>query len=244
MILTFLRIIAEEAQDAQRSVKRYVLWSFVMNWLVLVVVGFTVVFCSGDAFALFDTPTHQPYIQLFKNITHDTAGTAALIACILTPTGYSAFSGQAAAARSLWAFADNGGFVFPTWTAKVSPTRHIPARAIIVCWATTSLLSLLGLAAASVLPIVFSLDGGALFSTYELTVCCLLYYRWQRGGILVREEGRPDTFWQRIYCRHFDRPTFLGRYGFLVNLFCAAVIPVIVVFLMWPTVYPVTTDNM
>lgn len=55
----------------------------VLNGLMVIVMGVTFVFCIGDIDSVLDSPTNQPFIQVFYNATQSNAGATVMASIIV-----------------------------------------------------------------------------------------------------------------------------------------------------------------
>jgi hypothetical protein len=99
------RMLAEEVKDASRTVPRTLLWSFLPNASMFIIMGATFIFCVGDLKSVFNSPIGQPFIQVFFNATHSHAGTTVMVVIILIMLLAAAIGETATSSRQLWSFA-------------------------------------------------------------------------------------------------------------------------------------------
>lgn len=101
--------MAEEVNDASRTLPKVIIWAVITNAAMLILVGITYIFCIGNIEQVLNTPTYQPVIQVFYNATRSKAGTTVMCALIIV-IFISACVGQVAtASRQMWSFARDGG---------------------------------------------------------------------------------------------------------------------------------------
>jgi amino acid transporter len=101
--------MAEEVNDASRTLPKVIIWAVITNAAMLILVGITYVFCIGNVQQVLNTPTYQPVIQVFYNATRSKAGTTVMCVVIIV-IFISACVGQVAtASRQMWSFARDGG---------------------------------------------------------------------------------------------------------------------------------------
>ena len=96
---------AEEVKDASQTVPRTLLWSFLPNASMFIIMGATFIFCVGDLDSVMSTPTGQPFIQVFFNATQSHAGTTIMVVIILIMLLAAAIGETATSSRQLWSFA-------------------------------------------------------------------------------------------------------------------------------------------
>ncbi len=107
----------------------------------------------------------------------------------------------------------------------MSPTSHIPSRAIIVSMIITFAVSLINIGSATALNAIISLVVVSLLSSYYITIACLVWRR-LRGGPL------PDRRWS------------LGKYGLAINITSLIFLTPIYFFAFWPAVTPMHLGTM
>jgi choline transport protein len=101
--------MSEEVQDASKTVPKVLVWAVGSNAAMLLIVGYTYIFCIGDLDSVLNSATGQPAIQVFYNATKSIAGTSVMIAVIIV-IFMSACVGQVAtASRQMWSFARDKG---------------------------------------------------------------------------------------------------------------------------------------
>jgi amino acid permease len=101
--------MAEEVNDASRTLPKVIIWAVITNAAMLILVGITYVFCIGNVEQVLNTPTYQPVIQVFYNATRSKAG-ATVMCVVIIVVFLSACVGQVAtASRQMWSFARDGG---------------------------------------------------------------------------------------------------------------------------------------
>ncbi|KAL9594716.1 MAG: hypothetical protein Q9219_006880 [cf. Caloplaca sp. 3 TL-2023] len=176
----------------------------------------------GDIKSALSSPTGQPYIQVLFNATGSHVGTTVLIVLVMTMTLCNTINNVAAASRQLYAFARDQGLPFSSF---VKPSRAIPLNAILVCFLTTCLMSLINIGSTVAFNAIVSLGAAGLFSTYLISISCILVKRW-RG-----EPLRP-------------RRWSLGAWGAAVNVAAVLSLLLFYFFSFWPLATPVEGETM
>jgi len=126
----------------------------------------TLCFTLGDIENILNTPTYQPFIQVFYNATRSYAATSVMVAIVLILLVSCCVSEVATASRQLWSFARDRGLPGSTWLSWVSPGWNIPLRAVCVSLLVSSLLSLINLGSSVALNAINSLGGVAILTSY------------------------------------------------------------------------------
>ncbi|KAK5125220.1 hypothetical protein LTR85_000896 [Meristemomyces frigidus] len=217
--------MSEEVQDASKTIPKVIMWSVVPNALMCLVMGVTFIFCIGDLDTVLDSPTGQPFIQVFYNATGSYAGTTVMTVILVIMLTSACISEVATASRQIWSFARDRGLPGSAWLAQVSPGWNIPLRAVCVSMVVSSLLSLINIGSYTALNAINSLGGTSILFSYFITIGCLV---WRRlcGAPL------PSRRWS------------LGKYGLAVNIAALIFVTPILFFYVWPLSEPVTAANM
>jgi choline transport protein len=111
--------MSEELKDASKQVPRTMIWTTFINGAMGLVLIITFCMTLGDLDSVIDTPTGQPYIQVFFNATQSYAGATVLSALVIFMAMFCNLSIVATASRQLFAFARDQGVPFASWLAYV-----------------------------------------------------------------------------------------------------------------------------
>ena len=120
-LLTFS--LAEEVEDAGRTIPRAMVWSVYLNAIMGFGMAVTMCFCLGDLSEIVSTPTGYPFIQVFYNATKSYAATNVMVTIVIITLCASAISEVATSSRQLWSLARDRGIPFADWFAYVSVSR-------------------------------------------------------------------------------------------------------------------------
>lgn len=101
--------MAEETEDASRTIPLVVVWAVAGNALMLLVVGITFIFCLGDLDSALNSPTGQPMIQVFYNATQSVAGTCVMVTVVIIIFMSACIGQVATSSRQMWSFARDQG---------------------------------------------------------------------------------------------------------------------------------------
>jgi choline transport protein len=111
--------MSEELRDASKVLPQSMIATTVFNgamgWIVLI----TFCFVLGDIDAVISSPTGQPYVQVFYNVTQSYAGASVLSAVVILVAIFCNMSITATASRQLWSFARDQGVPGASWFAYV-----------------------------------------------------------------------------------------------------------------------------
>lgn len=116
--------MSEEIHDASIVLPKAIMWAAGVNgtlgWVMIITFAFTL----GDLFAILDTPTGYPFIQVFYNATNSYAGTSIMTAIIIVNITSACISTVATASRQTWSFARDQGLPFSGVLSHVSLYPH------------------------------------------------------------------------------------------------------------------------
>ena len=111
--------MSEELKDASKQIPRTMVWTTFINGALGWVLIITFCMTLGDLNSVIDTPTGQPYIQVFFNATQSYVGATVLSALVIFMAMFCNLSIVATASRQLFAFARDQGVPFASWLAYV-----------------------------------------------------------------------------------------------------------------------------
>lgn len=185
----------------------------------------TLAFTAGDIPSILDSPTGEPFIQIFHNGTGSRAGATVMTAIVVILLISCCFSEVATASRQLWSFARDNGFPGSSWLSHVQPGWHVPIRAVFVSFVVVSLLACINIGSTTALRSISSLGGVAILSSYLVTIGCLIWRRLYGAAL-------PPRRWS------------LGKYGLAVNIAAFLFILPLWFFIFWPLTTPVTAGTM
>ena len=111
--------MSEEIKDASVVLPRAIMWAAVMNGALGWIMNITFAFTLGSVYTILDTPTHYPFIQVFKDVTKSNAGTSIMTAIIIVNITSACISTVATVSRQTWSFARDGGLPFSSFIAQV-----------------------------------------------------------------------------------------------------------------------------
>lgn len=117
--LTLHVCLAEEIKDASLVLPKAIMWSVGPNATLGFLMAVTLIFTMGDAESILNTPTGQPFIQVFFNATRSYGATNAMCSIVIVILCSCCISEVATASRQVWSFARDGGLPASSWLAKV-----------------------------------------------------------------------------------------------------------------------------
>ncbi|KAF2426488.1 amino acid transporter [Tothia fuscella] len=204
--------MAEEVQDASKTVPRVMISSVVLNG----VMGFITViaFCYKlvDLDAALSSSTGYPFIEVFHGATGSKAGTTVMVLIIVLLLITTNISMLATASRQIFAFARDDGLPFShVWQKVVKIGVEIPLNGIFVSMAIPVILALINIGSTAAFNSIVGLLIAAEFTSYLVSIGCILLKR-------LRNEPLPESRWS------------MGKFAIPVNLF--AVVYSIFIFIM------------
>jgi choline transport protein len=119
---------AEEIRDASITLPKAIMWSVIPNAVLGFLMAVTLIFTLGDIDSILDTPTFQPFIQLFYNATGSFAATNTMTAIVIILLASCCVSEVATASRQIWSFARDEGLPGSKWLAQVRVPTILGSR--------------------------------------------------------------------------------------------------------------------
>ncbi|KXT12499.1 hypothetical protein AC579_7343 [Pseudocercospora musae] len=217
--------MSEEIVDASYSMPRAIMWTVGPNAVLGFLMAVTLCFTAGDPATLLETPTGQPFIQVFYNGTRSLGGANTMCAIVVLCLTSCCISEVATASRQLWSFARDKGVPFSAWICHVTPRWNIPLRSVVVSFVITSLLACINLGSTTALNAINSLGGVSVLGSYFITIACLI--------------------WRRLYGAPLPpRRWSLGKFGLPINIIALLFLVPLWFFSFWPLARPVTAQSM
>jgi choline transport protein len=217
--------MSEELRDASKALPRAMIWTTIINgamgWIILITFCMTL----GNLDEVIDTPTFQPYIQVFYNATQNYAGASVLATIVISMAVFCNLSITATASRQLFAFARDQGVPGARWFAYIPPGWEVPMNSIVVSFVVSCLLALINIGSTIALNNITSISLSAILSSYIVSIGCLF---WRR---LTNQPLLPAKF------------TFSKPVGLAFNAFSLAFLVLVFVFAFFPgTVNPTPAE--
>lgn len=98
---------------------RAIMWSVAPNAILGLLVIVTLAFTSGDVQQIMASPTGEPFIQIFYNVTGSKAAATVMASIVIILLCSCCFSEVATSSRQLWSFARDRGFSASSWLSQV-----------------------------------------------------------------------------------------------------------------------------
>lgn len=206
--------------------------SVAINGLIGLVYAIVLLFALGDLESLLTSQIGFPFMQLFLNATGSPAGASILALCITLIAVAANAAGLTSTSRTAWAFARDDGLPASGFLSAVNPTVKVPVRMILVVSSLQMLLGLIYLGSSTAFNAVLSMAILGMYASYFSPILFMLIYgRRTAGSEVVRGLG-PGMF------------NLGSRWGAVVNGIALLWLILAMVFSTFPTVQPVTPDNM
>lgn len=224
--------MSEEIERPSVIVPRSIMLTLCINGSLGFGMVIAVLFCMGDMDKALDSPTHFPFMEIFRQATHSIGGATAMsaIICVLAMCANIGF--MASASRMMWSFARDRGLPGWKFLSKVEPRTMVPVWSITAISVICVLLSLITIGSLSGFNIVVSLTVAALYLSYLMAIVLLLYRR-LTGGITYASDS-PSQLANTAGTRLVWGPWRFGKFGIPINIIACAYLILILVFSFFP----------
>ncbi|KAF7194035.1 putative amino-acid permease C15C4.04c [Pseudocercospora fuligena] len=217
--------MAEETRFASSVIPRAMVWSYIVNGLMVFVMLITYCFCLTNLDQAFDSPTGFPFIAVFEHATGSPGGAVGLTCIQIVLIMFSAINYMASCSRQVWAFARDHGLPFHSWIAKVDRNTNCPTRAVIVVYVFGVLICLISLGSSIGFNAITSVQLLGMIGTYMLSIGCLV--------------------WRRLFGKPLPRGAWsLGRFGMAINVLALVYGAFLIVFIPFPVTTPVSPSTL
>ncbi|RGP72014.1 hypothetical protein FLONG3_6913 [Fusarium longipes] len=217
--------LAEEMPHASRNVPIAMIGSVGINGLLGLVYVIILLFSTGPLEALLQTPTGYPFMQIFLDTTKSNVGTT-LLSLVITCIAIAAtVAGVTSTSRTLWAFARDKSTPFDKHLSKVNKQLEVPVYAIVVTTVLQMLLGFIYLGNTTAFNAFLAMAIIGMYASYALPIIVMLFAR------------------KRLSTNSFG-PFKLGPAGPILNIVSLIWIAVVIVFSTFPSIMPVTPQNM
>ena len=170
--------MSEELKDASKVLPRTMIYTTLVNGAGGLVMIITFCMTLGNLDQVIDTPTYQPYIQVFYNATQSHVGASILAALVIFMAIFCNLSIVATSSRQIFAFARDQGMPFSSWLAYVRPGWDVPANAVFVSFLVSCALSFINIGSTIALNNITSISLVAILSSYIVSIGCMFRLRW------------------------------------------------------------------
>jgi choline transport protein len=217
--------MAEEVRNASWNIPRVFVYTLLINGTMAFGIVVVCLYAITDLDQVLDTRTGFPIIQILYNATGSYAGTTILDLMMVAIQITCSLCLCAASSRLAWSFSRENGFPGANFMKKVHPKFMVPFNAIVVTITFAVCLSTIVIGSTVAIDAVVSLCTVAAFASYTLPIASFLWYRLTHTGIRYG-------------------PWRMGRYGPYVNAFALCWCVFFVIILPFPSILPVTAQNM
>ncbi|TEY55058.1 hypothetical protein BOTCAL_0233g00010 [Botryotinia calthae] len=215
--------MSEETHDAAVRGPMAIRWAVTISGVVGWMLTVTLCFCATDLEAIINSPTRMPAAQIFLNAAGKNGGTVMWFFVILVQfcTGCSA---MLADTRMAYAFARDGALPFSNFWSKVNPYTHTPLHSVWLIVLLTCALNTIAIGSTATIVAIFNITAPALDMSYAAVILARNIYASQ--------------------VKFIPGPYTLGKWQKPINAIACTWVLFISVVLMFPTVRPVTIENM
>lgn len=205
--------------------------SVAINGLIGLVYAIVLLFALGDLGNLLKSPIGFPFMQLFLNVTRSPAGSSILALIISLIAVAANAAGTTSTSRTAWAFARDRGLPASGFFSVVDPTVKVPVRMVLAVSFLQMLLGLIYLGSTTAFNAVLSMAILGMYASYFSPIIFMLIYGRRSSAAIIRGLGSGM----------FN----LGpRWGPVINVIAMMWLVLAMVFSTFPTVEPVTPNNM
>lgn len=201
--------------------------SVVVNGLMGFVYCVVLLYAAPPLTRLLNNPYGFPFMEIYLEVTHSRPGATvmSLMLCFVASAATAAC--MTSTSRTLWAFARDRGVPYHMAVSKVGKSSQIPLTAVVIITILEFLLGLIYLGNSTAFYAILSMAIIGMYISYAIPIVYMLF-----GGR------------QRI--RKSDYGTFrLGPiFGPVLNIIGLIWMVVSVIFSAFPTIMPVTPQNM
>jgi len=171
--------------------------------------------------------TGFPFMQLYLNVTNNTAGATILILIVCFIAVAANAAGCTSTSRTYWAFARDSATPYSKYFAHISPTLQVPVRAIVALTVVEMLLGLIYLGNSTAFNAILSMSVLGMYASYLVPIIYMIVY------------GRKNL--KKSQYGPFKLGNGLGQ---AINVIAVAWLLLSIVFCTFPSVQPVTAQNM
>ncbi|CDS00330.1 hypothetical protein [Sporisorium scitamineum] len=216
--------LSEETIEPEKNVPKAMVYSVLIGTVTGLFVTLCFMFSIVDIDGVLSSATGVPYIQSIKNATRSNGATVVLSLFMIVLSMYGAVTSVTVASRVAWAFARDGGLLFPNTFSKMSSQLHVPVQSLLLCIFASSCIG------------VIYLGGTTAFNSFlsALTILFFACYAMVIGSFMLNRRYIPK---KGPY--HLSPTT-----GWIVNTIAMVYMVVFGVFFCFPSVYPPTADTM
>lgn len=218
--------LAEELPRPARNVPIAMVGSVIANGALGLGCCIVLLFSLGNLNDLLASPTGFPFMQLFLNATKNNVGATILILPVSLIAVAANAAGCTSTSRTYWALARDNGTPFPKYFSHVHAKLQVPVRAVAALTVVEMLLGLIYLGNSTAFNAILSMSILGMYTSYLLPIAYMAIYG--RKKLSSGEYG----------------PFRMGKWGTYTNMIAIAWLMLAIVFSTFPSVRPVTPQNM
>ncbi|EST08577.1 Amino acid/polyamine transporter I [Kalmanozyma brasiliensis GHG001] len=125
--------LSEETIEPEKNVPKAMVYSVLIGTVTGLFVTLCFMFSIVDVDGVLTSATGVPYIQIIRNATQSNGATVVLSLFMIILSMYGAVTSVTVASRVSWAFARDGGLLFPKTFSKMSTSLHVPVQSLLLC---------------------------------------------------------------------------------------------------------------
>jgi choline transport protein len=214
----------DEVKNVRTDVPRSIIVACTTNSIMLATFVLVLLFFMGPADDDLTTAP-LPLIYVLYNATGSKPATNLLVALVAVVCYCATFNCFASVSRLVWAFARDNGLPFSGFFGYVHPRLHVPTNALLLVGLMVVLLSLIYIGSVTAFNAIISLQTLGVYASYILPISFLL----------LRKLRGPEPPYG---------PFKMGAWGVPVNVFALCYLLFIVTWMPFPSVLPVSSNNM
>ncbi|KAL2062997.1 hypothetical protein VTL71DRAFT_6069 [Oculimacula yallundae] len=222
--------MSEEIHNASTIVPNVMLFTLMLNGALGFGMLIAVLFCMGSVTAALSSTTGFPFLEIFLQATNSKGGATVMIGIVMFLLAAADIGVMATSSRMLWAFACDHGVPFSKQISRVHESTALPLYSILVCAATSLLLSLINIGSTAAFNAIVSLTTASFSTSYSIPIALILHKR------LRNDPVKDNLHWG---------PWKMGPVvGPVVNILALAFSAIATFFSFWPSNSVVTPQSM
>ncbi|ETS79317.1 hypothetical protein PFICI_09170 [Pestalotiopsis fici W106-1] len=214
---------SDEVKNVRINVPRSIIVASTTNSIMVATFVLVLLFFIGPVDDLASAPL--PLVYVVYNATGSKPATNILVTLVALICYCATFNCFASVSRLVWAFARDNGLPFSGFFGYVHPGLRVPTNALLLVGIMVVLLSLIYIGSVTAFNAIISLQTLGIYASYILPISFLLW-RKLRG---------PEPPYG---------PFKMGTFGIPVNIFALCYLLFMVTWMPFPSVLPVSSDNM
>ncbi|KAF2085481.1 GABA permease [Saccharata proteae CBS 121410] len=219
--------MTEEIVDARKQAPRAIVASVWLGFITGFVFLISLCFCMAGIEETAGSSTGVPVIAIFYNSTGSVGGSCALASLITVIVLFAANSLMAEGGRAVYAFARDSGLPFSSLFSKVDQRFHVPVPAILLTAVTQIAFNSIYFGTVTGFNTIISIATFGFYFSYAMPLGTSIYAK--LSGTKKQDFGASFS---------------LGRYGLWLNIIGFVYLMFAVITFNFPTVKPVTKDDM